>query len=172
MRDGNLPPGQHAATWLEVAERFSGNGRRDRLVEGLSRMLLDLAQAGCGIIYLDGSFVSREKWPDDFDLCFEPQGMNSTLLTPELLDVGGRRAGQKALYSGEGLSSATLFDWQGRLLLEMFGLDKERDTPKGLLVLHLDTDEVRAIQEWRKQQALPKHPQGTPEGELLQGGRP
>lgn len=165
MRDGHLPPGQHPATWPEVATRLGGNGRRDRLVEGLSRMLLDLARAGCRTVYLDGSFVSREKWPDDFDLCFEPQGMNSARLTPELLDVSGRRARQKALYSGEGLSSATLFDWQGRLLLEMFQLDKERATPKGVLVMRLDEDEVQALQAWRKQQGLAEHPVQAPEAE-------
>ena len=79
--------------------------------------------------------MSREKWPNDFDLCFDPQGMNSTRLPPELLDVSEHRAGQKALDSGEGLSSPPLFDWKGRLLREMFGLDKEHETPKGLLVL-------------------------------------
>jgi len=171
MRDGNLPPGQHLTNWPELAERFGGNGRRDRLVEGLSRMLLDLARAGCKAVFLDGSFVSREKWPNDFDLCFDPQGMNSVLLPPELLDVGGRRAKQKAHYSGEGLSSATLFDWQGRLLVEMFGLDKERDTPKGLLVLHLEKDEARAIQEWRRQGDLPDHPYQALEKETNEGGK-
>ena len=59
-------------------------------MEGLARLLLDLGAAGCTQASLDGSFVTREKWPGDFDVCYEPQGMDASRLTPELRDFSSR----------------------------------------------------------------------------------
>ena len=107
-RSGLLPPGVHDCDWAEFAGRYGEkrlgeNPRRARLLRGLAALLLDLHRAGCGIAYVDGSFVTREKWPDDFDVCYSGEGMIGAHLEPVLRDFRAGRAAQKARYGGEAL---------------------------------------------------------------------
>lgn len=74
--NGNLPPGLHWATWEEIVERFGGTERRNELLAGLGRVLDALRDAGCGVAYVDGSFVTAKLRPGDFDGCWEPDGVD------------------------------------------------------------------------------------------------
>lgn len=62
---GNLPPGEHKATWPEIVERFGTTPWRMRLVEGLAHALQALRAAGCRRAYVDGSFISTKERPAD-----------------------------------------------------------------------------------------------------------
>lgn len=96
---GNLPPGLHEATWEEIVERYGYTPHRLALLAGLRAALDTLRQAGCGRVYLDGSFVTGKEVPNDFDACWEIDGVNVDLLEmldPVLLDWSNRRAAQKA----------------------------------------------------------------------------
>jgi uncharacterized protein DUF6932 len=66
---GNLPEGIHDATWDEIVEGFGTNERRRELLEGLQRALDSLRAAGCRRAYVDGSFVTANEEPNDFDAC-------------------------------------------------------------------------------------------------------
>ncbi len=91
--DGNLPPGVHSATWAEVVARFGGTVRRIELLAGLRLALVALREAGCGLAYVDGRFVSDVPEPNDFDGCWEPEGVDLRKLDPTLYDFPhGRRA--------------------------------------------------------------------------------
>jgi len=59
--DGDLPPGVHFATWEELEDRLAFNPRRHRMLAGFRRACEELRKAGCRLVYLDGSFVTRKQ---------------------------------------------------------------------------------------------------------------
>jgi hypothetical protein len=67
LTNGDLPPGVHFATWREIEDRLSFNSRRQRLLAGFREACEKLRKAGCLLVYLDGSFVTRKQHPGDFD---------------------------------------------------------------------------------------------------------
>lgn len=95
---GNLPPGEHPATWEEIVERFGYTPWRSKLLDGLKAALESLRAAGCKKVYLDGSFVTAKERPGDFDACWVGKGVNGDLLDEELLVFDGGRATQKTKY--------------------------------------------------------------------------
>ena len=58
--NGNLPGEIYDLCWSEFEERFGNNGHRQRLIVGLRRGLILLAQAGCQYVCVGGSFVTRK----------------------------------------------------------------------------------------------------------------
>lgn len=101
---GQLPPGEHEATWTEIYERFGWNARRTDLLAGLRAGLEILAAAGCERVWLNGSFVTTKDEPGDFDCAWAPAGVDRVVLLdlgPELLDLSDHRAAQKRRFGGE-----------------------------------------------------------------------
>jgi hypothetical protein len=96
--NGNLPPGIHLATVSEIQQRFAYNPQRWRLFDGLIRVLSMLKGCGCQDIYLNGSFVTDEPFPNDYDLCWEP---TAVIPTPELRSFLKNRKGRKSRYYGD-----------------------------------------------------------------------
>ena len=82
---GNLPPGIHWATWQELVDRYGKTPHRRTLLAGLKSALDALRVAGCQIVYIDGSFVTAKHVPNDFDACWDIDGVDPTLLDPILL---------------------------------------------------------------------------------------
>jgi hypothetical protein len=136
---GVLPPGVHAASWDEVEERFGGSGRREVLLDGLYAAATNLRAAGASVLWLDGSFVTDKREPDDWDGVWDPSNADLTKVDPVLIDPADLAAGryrQKAKYHGEllaGDESATSTPFQ-----LFFQLDKNGD-PKGIVRLDLRT---------------------------------
>ena len=133
--NGALPVGQHACEWDEFVERFEGktdNKRRRRLMLGLAQVCLLLYEAKCQTIWIDGSFVTHEKWPKDFDLCYEASDVNLDLLHPLLRDLSSGRWQQKRDFGGEALPSHMTFRPNGKTVLEAFARDRKGDE-KGLI---------------------------------------
>jgi hypothetical protein len=133
---GYLPPGEHEATWQEIVERFGTTGWRRELLRGLQLALESLAKAGCQRAYIDGSFVTSAERPNDFDGCWDTDGVDFDLLDETLLMFENRRAAQKAKFGGELFLSDTLADGDGRLFLEFFQQDRD-GIPKGIVVIDL-----------------------------------
>lgn len=90
--DGNLPPGVHLATWDQICDRFGKTPWRRRLLGGLRTALVSLRNAGCHLVYVDGSFVSSKLDPGDFDACWEEEGVDLDKLDPVLLVFDSGRA--------------------------------------------------------------------------------
>jgi hypothetical protein len=132
---GFLPPGIHDAPWNVVAPRFSINGHRTRLVEGLLAALRNLAGAGCRSVLLDGSFVSQKELPEDYDGAWDTQGVDPTRLDPVLLDFTNRRAAMKSKYLGE-LFPASFLAAPGVLYRDFFMKDRN-GVPKGVVNIDL-----------------------------------
>jgi hypothetical protein len=73
---GLLPPGVHRASWEELASRFGGVPRRDRLLQGLLGAATNLRDAGALVLWLDGSFVTSKPDPGDFDGVWDCSGVD------------------------------------------------------------------------------------------------
>ena len=137
---GYLPPGQYDATWDEITSAYGYNLRRLMLLQGLRAVLDNLAAAGCMRAYLNGSFVTAKVTPGDFDMCFEPAGVDSATIDPILKMVGpSRRILQRAKYHGEIASARAAADRRGTLYVNYFQKDAV-GRAKGILVLDPSDD--------------------------------
>lgn len=61
----------------------------------------DASAAGCGRIWVNGSFVTAKEEPADFDACWDSEGVDLDALDPVLLDLSAGRASQKSRFGGE-----------------------------------------------------------------------
>ena len=134
---GLLPAGVHLANWEEVADRFGANLWRERLMTGLQDALDDLRRAGCRRVYINGSFVTSKEFPNDFDACWEEEGVDPDLLDPVLLTFDPGRATQKGRYLGELFPASIIADDDGFSFLEFFQRDREEGEPKGIIAIDL-----------------------------------
>jgi hypothetical protein len=133
---GNLPPGVHAATWPEFASAFGTTPHRRALLAGLRAALENLCAAGCRRVYIDGSFVTTKRRPNDFDGCWDIAGVDPDQLDPVLLTFDRGRAAQKAKYRGELFPAQFQEQGSGMTFLAFFQLDKEGRS-KGIIALDL-----------------------------------
>jgi hypothetical protein len=134
-----LPPGIHDATLAELAARFALTPHRRKLLDGFERVALALAEAGCRTAYIDGSFTTGKPHPDDFDGCWEHEGVNLALLDPVLKIFAHKRAAQKRKYLGE-MFPAALEDEPGVTFLALFQIEKFSGLPKGILRVSLEPE--------------------------------
>jgi len=93
--------------WGPFVMRFGWNTRRRFLIGGMHRALLNLRAAGCATAIVDGSFVSVKEEPGDYDLAFDPVGVNGGLVDPVLRRHDDQRKAMKAKYFGD------VFPWGG-----------------------------------------------------------
>ena len=133
--DGLLPPGVHWAVWDEVTARFGNTPWRRQLLEGLGMAINSLRRAGCHTVYIDGSFVTSKEMPNDFDACWEEEGVAPELLDPELLHFDAGRAAQKARYQGELFPASIGATADGMSFLEFFQTDRETGRTKGIVAV-------------------------------------
>lgn len=136
---GNLPPGVHSTSWEELVERYGYNDSRRDQLEGLKAALANLKTAGCKRVYLNGSFITKKEMPGDYDLCWEPKGVDDSLIDPLFIltrHVLPPRKEQKAKYLGEILITVphpAVFD-----TLSYFQIDDRTGDAKGILSIDLD----------------------------------
>jgi len=131
-----LEPGVHDATLSDIKDRFATNERRKELYEGLLKGCQALKLAGCSVIYLDGSFITEKSAPNDFDVCWEPRGVDANKLDAVLLDFNDQRRNQKQQYGGEFFPSSVSADGH-QTFVEYFQTDKETDKKKGIIRIQL-----------------------------------
>ena len=93
-------------------------------------------RAGCKAIFLDGSFITDKPEPGDFDVCWEPAGVDPAKLDPVFLDFANRRKRQKEKFGGEFFPSGTKADGASTFL-DFFQTDKDTGNPKGIIKVQL-----------------------------------
>lgn len=98
-----------------------------------------LQSAGCGTIYVDGSFVTAKQTPGDFDCCWDADGVDANKLDPVLLQQDNFRAAQKAKFFGE-LFPADFTTALGHGWLQFFQTDKNTAGPKGIIAIDLTAE--------------------------------
>lgn len=115
---------------------FGGNEHRQRLLAGLNAAALNLRNAGCTQLYVDGSFATAKTFPNDYDACWNPVGVDLKRVDPVLLDFKNNRFAQKAKYLGELFPSTARADNKGNTFLQFFQLDRE-SRQKGIVLIEL-----------------------------------
>jgi uncharacterized protein DUF6932 len=134
---GVLPPGIHQASWREVEERLGWNATRQKLLLGLKALLEELARAGCSRVWLDGSFVTDKLDPGDFDLVWDPNGVDLGELDQVLQDLDPPREAQKWRYGGDVLPNV-VEKGSGMPFLEFFQQDSVTGQVRGIVELRLE----------------------------------
>lgn len=135
-----LSPGIHGADLSSIESRFASNKWRRDLFSGLVEASKRLAYAGCQHLYLNGSFVTGKPIPGDYDVCWDPHGVDPRLMDTVFWDFRNKRSAQKAKYGGEFFPSSTKADSVGRTFLEFFQLDKFTGEQKGIILVNLAGD--------------------------------
>lgn len=95
LKDNNeLPAGEHLACLKEIELAYGvSTERRKELMEGLRNAASNLETAGVRTIWINGSFVTNKKEPNDIDGCWEYNpSVNINILDPVFL---GDRAEMK-----------------------------------------------------------------------------
>lgn len=93
---GYLPTGIYEVTLQEIESMLgSSTIKRKELFKGLEKAIDNMSHAGVKILYLGGSFVTKDPAPKDVDGCWEADGVNLDLLDPVLLDFKYRRKRMK-----------------------------------------------------------------------------
>ena len=118
-------------SWEEFKENYGFNKHRKKLIEGIELVIKELKAVGCKSIYIDGSFVSKKSLPNDFDACWDPEGVDYKKLYedfPIILDFQSDRKKQKQRYGGEIFPSPHF--------LTFFQTDRD-NSPKGIIKLNI-----------------------------------
>src|ERR1700734_869769 len=97
--NGYLPPGIHNATLFEIEERYAYNHSRKWLFDGFKKLVKMLKSADCKTVYLNGSYITNEENPRDYEAVWEYEGVDNTI-DPLIRDELDRRT-IKRKYSGE-----------------------------------------------------------------------
>lgn len=134
-----LPPGIHCSTFLEVEGAFAFNYPRREFYAGLLKAGARLHFAGCGSIYLDGSYVTSKPIPGDYDACWDPVGVDPAKLDPVFKDFSNKRAAQKKEFGGE-FFPATAPNAPNQSFVEFFQVERYTGLGKGILLINLTKD--------------------------------
>lgn len=135
-----LPVGVHKADLEELAATFAINQWRRELFGGLLEASRDLRMAGCARLYVDGSYVTGKPIPVDYDVCWDPEGVDERSLAPVFRDFSNDRALQKARYRGEFFPSSVAADAVGNTFLEFFQRERYSGGRKGIVAVELTTE--------------------------------
>lgn len=87
-------------------------------------------------MYIDGSFVTRKAFPQDYDACWEESGGDLSRLDRVFLIFNDGRAQQKAKYRGEFFPASVTDATSGLAFLAFFQTDR-RGKSKGIVALDL-----------------------------------
>lgn len=136
--NGALPAGIHDATWQEFCERFGTTAHRRSLLAHL-RMLIDhLHEVECKHIYVDGSFVTAKGKPNDYDACWDIDGIRIEKLDPVLLqfDEAGKQEMQRKYRGDIRLAKCRPVE-RDCSYLRFFQMDRN-GAAKGIVVLDIE----------------------------------
>jgi len=87
-------------------------------------------------LYVDGSFVTDKPIPQDFDACWNPQGVALSKLDPILKVFAAGRVAQKAKFGGELFPSTAVVHPSGTTILDFFQRDRD-GVAKGIIEIDL-----------------------------------
>jgi len=110
--------------------------RRD-LFRGLTRALRKLRAAGVQRVYIDGSFVTDESFPNDVDGCWDAEhNIHLDKLDPVFLDFDDNRRRMKDKYGVDFFPASFVECGSGRAFLDFFQVDKDGRS-RGILMVEL-----------------------------------
>ena len=107
------------------------------MLAGFRQACEELRKAGCRLVYLDGSFVTRKEHPGDFDACWDVQNVDDDRLDPVFWDFSRGRAAQKQRFLGEFFPAQLPEGATGKAFLDFFRMNKFTGKPKGIVAIRL-----------------------------------
>lgn len=137
---GLLIPGIFEMNWEQLESEYSFSSKRVHLLTGLKRALLHLKSAGCEAVYIDGSFVTRKVEPNDYDACWDTQGVDPNKV--DTMFLAGLKNGteqQKIVYYGEFFPMSCVEKGSGLSFIDFFQTDKTTGNRKGIIKIPLGT---------------------------------
>ncbi len=137
---GNLMPGMFDGTLEEAKSIFCFNERRKWLFEGLELAVQDLKSIGCQRIYLDGSYVTKKLLPDDYDMCWDDNGINLVWVSqvcPSLTDAGRKMEKIKARYRGDVAPANNIADLKKGINFLGYFMEDRQGRDKGIVRISL-----------------------------------
>lgn len=136
LQDNNeLPPGEHLASLQEVEMVYGvSTERRVSLMSGLLAAVTNFEAAGVNTIWVNGSFVTNKKEPNDIDGCWEyNSAVDINILDPIFL---GSRNEMKKKYGLDFFIANYVEAGSGLPFPKFF--QKNRDgSAKGIIVVKL-----------------------------------
>ncbi|HEX9944732.1 MAG TPA: hypothetical protein VGG03_22210 [Thermoanaerobaculia bacterium] len=82
--------------------------------------------------------MTEKEFPQDFDVCWDIDGVDPARLDPIFLDFTQGRAAQKARFKGEFFPAQAREGVSGRTFLEFFQINKETGEKKGIVAIDLE----------------------------------
>ena len=133
-RTGELPPGEHKTSLARVRKRFGhSSAQREELMQGLEEAAGNLKAAGVQTIWINGSFVTSKKEPNDVDGCWEyTEKVNIDRLDPVFLPES--RLPMKEKYGVEFFPAFVIEAGSGLPFPKFFQVNRDGDA-KGILVV-------------------------------------
>lgn len=133
---GFLPKGIHSASWTEFKTRFGFNQHRLHLLSGLHAAAKALRDAGCLLIYVDGSFVTDKEFPNDYDACWDIHGVDPNKLDHLMIQFDAvSRSLFKIKYFGDVFPAQIAEGVSGRAFVDFYQTDKSSGEAKGIVAL-------------------------------------
>ena len=131
---GELPPGEHETSMPGIRKRFGrSSAQREELMHGLENAAENLQAAGVQKIWIDGSFVTSKKEPNDVDGCWEyTEHVDLSRLDPVFLAES--RTPMKEKYGVEFFPAFVIEADSGLPFPKFFQVNRDGD-PKGILVV-------------------------------------
>lgn len=133
--NGELPPGVHETDLDEIEQTLGFNDHRQVMIEGLRKAIKNLRAAGVKRVWVNDSFVTNEKFPNDIDGCWDPQGVAIEKIDPVFLDFKEGRVGMQLKYFVDFFPNVV--EWESGLLFYQFFQQNRDVQPKGILLLEL-----------------------------------
>ena len=121
-------------TYEEFVSHFGTNPRRMEQIKNALKYFSILYSCGCQFVYIDGSFASTKKNPEDIVMLFDVTGIDMIRLKkefPQIFDVN-----QVGKIRRDELCHIFTFTRRRTKFLDMLSVDRENN-PKGLVILKL-----------------------------------
>ena len=140
LPNGNLVPGIHEISWAEFVNEYGYTMERRDIIDGIALAIEHLSICGCDTIYIDGSFVTKERNPSDFDACWNnidrSIDFQELYIKYRILSLGSKEE-QQMKYKGDIRPAACPAEEWGRLYIHFFQADKHDNSPKGIIKLSI-----------------------------------
>ncbi|MCY3883687.1 MAG: hypothetical protein OXG24_02100 [Gammaproteobacteria bacterium] len=127
------------ATLAETRNKFAFNSLRRRLFGGFLEAVQNFSNARCALVFLNGSYVTDDPNPSDYDACWNPIGVDRNRLDP-ILWSPEFRSQQKTRYGGEFFPSTSIVSGTNQTFLDFFQFERLTGERKGILQIDLETD--------------------------------
>jgi len=122
----------------EFIKKFGYNPKRAWLIDGLTLLLDGLEKAGCKLVYIDGSFVTKKEIPGDYDLCWSLNGVDPLRIDSGLLVfTPSVKKNMEIKYRGDIFPAEIPEGGSGKLFINFFQTDKNTGNDKGIIAIKI-----------------------------------